>query len=131
MSTLKERFAEIQDEKPGISQADLMRATGAKAASVNDWFSGKTKTMKIDTASKAAPLYGVSALWLAKGEGPKVGPTIQGPLSDVALMEAHLQLQVRQIAILLNAIPAERRNTAYSAVTDLLITYLHSPQASV
>jgi len=71
MSTLKQRFAELQAEKPNISQADLARATGAKPPSVNAWFTGETKSMKIGTAGKAAALYGVNALWLATGEGYK------------------------------------------------------------
>lgn len=71
MSTLKQRFAELLLEKPEISQAEIARATGAKPPSVSAWFSGDTKTMKLVTATKAASLYGVSALWLATGDGPK------------------------------------------------------------
>lgn len=71
MSTLKQRFAELLLEKPEISQAEIARATGAKPPSVSAWFSGDTKTMKLVTATKAASLYGVNALWLATGDGPK------------------------------------------------------------
>jgi hypothetical protein len=72
MSTLKQRFAELQADMPNISQADLARATGAKPPSVNAWFTGDTKSMKAGTADKAAALYGVNALWLATGEGYKM-----------------------------------------------------------
>ena len=71
MSTLKQRFAELQATRPDISQADLARATHAKPPSVNAWFTGETKSMKPGTAAKAAALYGVDALWLATGEGYK------------------------------------------------------------
>lgn len=71
MSTLKQRFAELQAGKPEITQADLSRATGAKPPSVNAWFTGETKSMKPGTAAKAAALYGVDPLWLATGEGYK------------------------------------------------------------
>lgn len=71
MSTLKQRFADLALEQPGISQADIARATGAKPPSVNAWFNGDTKTMKLVTATKASALYGVNPLWLSSGEGPK------------------------------------------------------------
>lgn len=70
MSTLKQRFALLAKERPEISQADLARATGAKPPSVNAWFSGDTKTMKAETAAKAATVYGCNSLWLATGAGP-------------------------------------------------------------
>lgn len=69
MSTLKQRFARLAELHPSISQADLVRATGAKAPSVSAWFSGETKSMKAATAAKAAQLYGCNPHWLATGEG--------------------------------------------------------------
>ena len=71
MSTLKQRFAELKSEKPEIAQADIARATKAKPPSVNAWFNGKTKSMKLATATAAASLYGVMPLWLAEGTGNK------------------------------------------------------------
>jgi SOS-response transcriptional repressor LexA len=73
MTTLKQRFAALAAARPDISQADLARATGAKPPSVNAWFSGDTKSMKGETAAKAAALYGCSAIWLATGVGPMYG----------------------------------------------------------
>lgn len=70
MSTLKQRFAMLAKERPEITQAELARATGAKPPSVNAWFSGETKSMKGETASKAATLYGCNSLWLSTGQGP-------------------------------------------------------------
>lgn len=70
MTTLKQRFALLAQKKPEITQADLARATGAKASSVSDWFSGETKSMKAGTAAKAAQLYGCETLWLSNGTGP-------------------------------------------------------------
>lgn len=72
MSTLKQRFARLAELYPNISQADLVRATGAKAPSVSAWFSGETKSMKAATAAKAAQLYGCNPHWLATGEGEMV-----------------------------------------------------------
>lgn len=73
MSTLQQRFQEISAEMPEISKADLARATTAAPPSVGAWFNGKTKKMKLETATKAAALYGVNPLWLATGNGPKRG----------------------------------------------------------
>ena len=71
MPTLKQRFAELKAERPEITQADIARATKAKPPSVNAWFNGDTKTMKLATATAAASLYGVMPLWLAEGTGNK------------------------------------------------------------
>ena len=72
MSTLKQRFAALAKLHPGITQADLARATGAKPPSVSAWFSGKTTSMKAATAAKAAEVYGCNPHWLATGEGEMV-----------------------------------------------------------
>ena len=74
MSTLQDRFLLLRSKKPEITNADLARLTGAKPPSVGDWFNGQTKTLKADTASKAAKVYGVSAMWLATGDGEMVPP---------------------------------------------------------
>lgn len=65
-----QRFAKLKELRPDISKADLARATGAKPPSVGAWFDGGTLSMKGETAAKAAALYGVTAHWLATGEGP-------------------------------------------------------------
>lgn len=70
MTTLKQRFQRLRELRPEISQADLARATGAKPPSVNAWFTGETKSMKAETAAKAAAVYGVNPHWLATGDGP-------------------------------------------------------------
>lgn len=76
MSTLMQRFAKLKELRPDITKADLARATGAKPPSVGAWFDGGTLSMKGETAAKAAALYGVSAHWLATGDGP-MGLVIQ------------------------------------------------------
>lgn len=84
MTTLKQRFAELEKEKPEITQAEIARVTKAKPPSVNAWFSGVTKTMKLHTATRAAGLYGVNPMWLAQGEGPKFPPNERIHTSYVA-----------------------------------------------
>lgn len=68
-STLKERLTKISALKPELSQADIARIAGVKPPSVSAWFSGETKTLKSMTAIRVADAYGVSASWLAAGQG--------------------------------------------------------------
>ena len=70
MNTLRERIAEAMHDA-GKSQAELARACEVKAASVSDWISGKTQTMKAATAMRAADFLGVNVLWLTEGRGQK------------------------------------------------------------
>lgn len=70
MTTLQQRFAILAKRRPDVVQADLARVAGVKPPSVNDWFSGKTKSLKGNTAAKVAKHYGVSVQWLTTGEGP-------------------------------------------------------------
>lgn len=69
MTTLKDRFARLQSLKPDITQAEIARIAGVKPPSVNGWFSGETKSLKADSATKVASIYGVNPHWLATGEG--------------------------------------------------------------
>ncbi|QKL07422.1 helix-turn-helix domain-containing protein [Pseudomonas putida] len=70
MSTLQERLRQIMAGPPKISQAALARACGIKAPSVNDWVSGKTKTIEGQNLLLAAEFLGVTPKWLATGRGP-------------------------------------------------------------
>lgn len=78
MSTLKQRFAELVKLRPEITQAEVARAAGVKPPSVNGWFSGDSKSMRASTATAVAALYGVSAHWLATGNGEMI-PAITTP----------------------------------------------------
>lgn len=66
MSTLSDRVAAALSQS-GLSQAELARACKVSPVSVNDWLSGKTKSMKAETAIAAAKALGVSASWLTHG----------------------------------------------------------------
>ncbi len=77
MSTLKERMeAALLHRRamssPGerVTQRDLANYVGVSAPSVSAWFSGETKSLKGDTALKAAKFLGVRAEWLNSGAGP-------------------------------------------------------------
>ncbi|MFJ4349433.1 S24 family peptidase [Pseudomonas sp. NPDC089428] len=76
---------------PKISQAALARACGIRPPSVNDWLSGKTKTIEGQNLLRAAEFLKVTPMWLATGKGAmrKAGPaaapvanaTMLGPIS--------------------------------------------------
>ncbi|BBR53493.1 LexA family protein [Pseudomonas putida] len=70
MSTLQDRLRQIMAGPPKISQAALARACGIKPPSVNDWLSGKTKTIEGQNLLLAAEFLGVAPKWLATGRGP-------------------------------------------------------------
>jgi transcriptional regulator with XRE-family HTH domain len=62
----------LQDRaSDGVTRSDLARACGVKPASVSQWVSGSTKSIRQDHLVKAADFLGVNIRWLAVGEGPK------------------------------------------------------------
>ncbi|WP_235667984.1 helix-turn-helix domain-containing protein, partial [Pseudomonas amygdali] len=69
MSTFKERLKLAMAGPPKVSQAALARACGVTAPSVNDWVSGKTKTIEGQNLLLAADFLQVVPLWLATGKG--------------------------------------------------------------
>lgn len=70
MRTLQERLKHVMAGPPKVSQAALARACGIRAPSVNDWLSGKTKTIEGQNLLLAADFLKVMPMWLATGRGP-------------------------------------------------------------
>lgn len=87
MSTLQDRLRQIMAGPPKISQAALARACGIKPPSVNDWISGKTKTIEGQNLLLAAEFLGVAPKWLATGRGPirKAASLAEGSNVEAAL----------------------------------------------
>ncbi|MNU46268.1 HTH-type transcriptional regulator PrtR [compost metagenome] len=85
MNTLAERIKSAMSQS-GKTQADLVRATGAKAPSVSNWLSGRTKNLKGNNLVAAAALLGVNTEWLADGVGPQY-PTLSGAKVKAVLHE--------------------------------------------
>lgn len=71
-TTLADRMRDAINGR-GCSQVDLALACGIKAASVNNWLSGSSRSLKASTAVRAAAYLGVNLLWLTEGKGPKQG----------------------------------------------------------
>ena len=52
-----------------MNQAELARRAGVKPASVNNWLSGKTKTLKGENLLRAATALQCNPRWLSSGVG--------------------------------------------------------------
>ncbi len=72
MSSLATRVLDALTSS-GKRQTELAVACKVRPPSVNDWLSGKTKSMKAATAHRAAAFLGVNFLWLTEGRGPMRG----------------------------------------------------------
>jgi SOS-response transcriptional repressor LexA len=59
----------------GMNQSELASAIGISTSAVSQWMTGQVKSLKAKTAAHIAATTGVSATWLASGEGPMIGPT--------------------------------------------------------
>ncbi len=68
MKTLSERVLAAMAHAR-INQVQLAERIGKAAPSVNNWVTGKTQSLKADTAIAAAQVMGVSVDWLANGKG--------------------------------------------------------------
>jgi transcriptional regulator with XRE-family HTH domain len=67
---LKDRLRLAMEGPPRVSQAELARVCKVAPPSVNDWLSGKSKSMEASKLLAAARLLQVSPDWLATGRGP-------------------------------------------------------------
>ena len=82
MKTLSDRMRYALDQS-GKTQSALAKACGISVVSVNDWLSGKTKSLKASTALKAAFCLKVDVAWLTTGTGsPEASPDI--PAKDIS-----------------------------------------------
>lgn len=98
MRTLQERLKTVMAGPPKVTQAALARACGVRAPSVNDWLSGKTKTIEGENLLLAAEFLKVLPMWLATGKGPMrrsvdAGAQIDGKESNVVEIEARRKPQ--------------------------------------
>lgn len=85
-STLAERVKEALDGPPKKTQKALADACGVRAPSVNDWLSGKSKTIEGVNLLRAAQFLGVTPRWLAEGVGPMRDQTEAGTPADEFVM---------------------------------------------
>lgn len=92
MNTLKERLASAMAGPPKITQQALADAAHVSQTSVNDWLSGKSKSMRGGNLIAVAKHLKVNASWLATGKGQrevnvKSGDGDMQPLSQSATFD--------------------------------------------
>lgn len=99
MNTLAERIKRALADSDGLTQADLARACNISTASVNNWFSGETKSLRGENLIRVASLLGVSPIWLSSGKGPMRADEFEVSTITMpkALTERRAQLQRRYI----------------------------------
>lgn len=86
MRTLQERLKLAMAGPPKVTQAALARACGIRAPSVNDWLSGKTKTIEGQNLLLAAEYLKVLPMWLATGKGQMRKAAAKGGLDEGELL---------------------------------------------
>lgn len=67
---LKDRLRLAMEGPPPVKQSALADACGISPVSVNDWLSGKSKSLRGKNLMAAANFLHVNPLWLASGRGP-------------------------------------------------------------
>ena len=99
MQSLAARLTSALDAKTGATQAALARACNVTPASVADWFSGETKTIKAGPLLRAAKYLDVEPLWLLEGSGPRTRDSPDG------LYTAHMESSVEEPRAIYNLWP--------------------------
>lgn len=81
MDTLEDRLNEVM-QACGWARADLQRISGESSSVISQWMGRGSKTIRsigsLEAALNLSAASGYSALWLAKGKGPRHLPT-RGP----------------------------------------------------
>lgn len=84
MTTLRERITEVMTAK-GWEHSDLMRVSGQSSSVVSQWLGKGSKIIKtigkIEAAQAIEAASGFSALWVAKGIGPKFAEEPKVPIA--------------------------------------------------
>ena len=113
MPSFSERLNEALAQS-GMTKAQFAKCMGLSYQAISKALLGGTKGLTAKNNQKAAVFLGVSATWLASGDGPKTDPGNHlGPLNkeEAALIE------------LLRALPEEVKSEASQAVQQIASDY--------
>lgn len=113
--SLSERLQEAI-EASGKSKAEIARACNITQASINHWMTGKTRSLRAETALALEQITGFSAVWLTSGRGPK--------LAEHTSQEPRQTTEMRSLEKVLQAIPEGKRLVAYQDALQTLIGHL-------
>lgn len=89
---LSDRIAALLARREGTRPADIARIAGVSTASVADWMSGATKSMKPDPARRLSASFGCDQNWLMTGIGTPAWS--DAVAAEVAPDVEHLQPKV-------------------------------------
>lgn len=109
MNLLSDRLRYIYEQTPGLEgelgQIDLVKASGASKSVVNQWITGKIKSMDIKYALNIERELGYSHIWLMTGEGdPRHAPLFGAKgLIPVQVTETMSTVPVRRVNLVLRA----------------------------
>jgi len=109
MNLLSDRLRYIYEQTPGLEgelgQIDLVKASGASKSVVNQWITGKIKSMDIKYALNIERELGYSHIWLMTGDGdPKHAPLFGAKgLIPVQVMESMDTVPVKRVNLRLRA----------------------------
>lgn len=110
MKLLRDRLRAALERDSALSQAGLHRATGASTASVSNWFTGKSASMKAENLRTAAAYLKCGQFWLETGRGdpgwtsaphPNGGLDIHSVAHDLSQRQAqHASASVTQVPVI-------------------------------
>ena len=103
--------------KPGLRPADVARACQVSTASVADWQSGKTKSLRPGPARLAADLFGCDQNWIGSGVGspnwqddsPAAEPPRTSSLSTLTARGISSQQALTALSMTLAQVPRDER----------------------
>jgi transcriptional regulator with XRE-family HTH domain len=113
MTELEERIREVMESTGWKTAADVAKVAGVSRAAVAQWLGGVkdpakvVHSIKLEPAMKLEAATRYSALWIARGEGPKFKPNVIGLGSDWPFKwvnrDEYAQLDADEKAIAQNA----------------------------
>lgn len=115
---LSERIQKVLDEQR-IDQPALGKVAGVTKATVNQWLSGKIKSIKMEYAVRIQERFGYSTSWIVLGRGPEKMSDWPFPTIDQAEFNAlppALRLEVEHhIQYVIHRWRNDREHQAHSA----------------
>lgn len=120
--TLDERIQSLMDEQ-GWSAAKLARVAKVSSAAVYQWLGkgGNVKSLGIESALRLQSASGLSALWLSKGQGPRLAAA----QPRAGIDQASLDEVLARLAVLLAPMTESDRHAA-AAVMARFVTQTDS-----
>lgn len=124
---LKDRIKTAMEEA-GITSAELARRTRYTEATVSHWLSGRTKTLKGESATRIGKATGFNEKWLIDGRGERKPSTRPAAQQEQVSAERYSDLAHR-LAKLFDMLPDDPtlQARAFGACTQILFNLTQPP----